>query len=184
MERVELNYPDLVDIVREFIEEFNLEDVIDDIEKAIESAGIDVRYSDMSGLKTENPVSGYAFLNDGRPTIVVNGFENEKRQRFTMAHELGHIIFHWGWNPGDELDADIVEVSYRNHLYNEEEQIREEQANKFAIEFLAPTKAVKDFLDNLEAQGILDKKMQVAKLASYFKLSRQAANIRWNEVMA
>lgn len=45
MERGELNYPDLVDIVREFIPGFNLEDVIDDIEKALK------RTSDIFGFE-------------------------------------------------------------------------------------------------------------------------------------
>ncbi|MGX7446039.1 hypothetical protein [Dolosigranulum pigrum] len=38
MDRVKLNYPDLADIVREFIPVFNLEDVIDDIKKALKRA--------------------------------------------------------------------------------------------------------------------------------------------------
>lgn len=65
------------------------------------------------------------------PKIIVNTLLPPKRQLFTLAHELGHIII--PWHLGTIID-DIYSQSYKDHLYSELEQ----EANRFASELLMP----------------------------------------------
>ncbi len=66
---------------------------------------------------------------NGKYLIIYNDtILTEERQRFTLAHELGHIICgHL------ELDEDLM------HLPDHKHEILEKEANAFASELLAPT---------------------------------------------
>lgn len=71
-------------------------DIIHNLEEFIESFGIEVFYSNMDGFEVPSLISGYSIVNkNGAPEIVINANEPLPRQRFTMAHEFGHIIMHW-----------------------------------------------------------------------------------------
>ena len=62
----------IINLLRNIYPEFNLNNIIEDIKFYLEISGIVVRYSDMSHLKINN-VSGYVFLKNNTPIIVVNG---------------------------------------------------------------------------------------------------------------
>ena len=66
-----------------------------------------------------------------KPKIVLDSTSPHKRQRFTLAHELGHIII--PWHLGTIVD-EIYPESYSDHLYKEIEG----EANRFAAELLMP----------------------------------------------
>lgn len=66
------------------------------------------------------------------PRIIVNDTLPPKRQLFTKAHELGHIII--PWHLGTIVD-DIYSQDYKDFIYSELEQ----EANRFAAELLMPT---------------------------------------------
>ena len=62
-----------------------------------------------------------------RPIIVLNPVKDDYyRQRFDAAHELGHLIMHHDAEPGGK--------------------VAEEQANRFASEFLMPAEEIAPFL--------------------------------------
>jgi len=66
-----------------------------------------------------------------KPQILINSTKAEIRQRFTLAHELGHIII--PWHTGtivSHCDGMAGEFEYRT---------MESEANKFAAELLMPT---------------------------------------------
>lgn len=66
----------------------------------------------------------------GYPVIVLDSDKNAFRDRFTIAHELGHLVLHKG-----------CEAPTREDL-----KIREAQANRFASAFLLPEKTyTRDF---------------------------------------
>ncbi len=72
-------------------------------------------------------VDAYSFETDNRPTVVLNPTKNDYfRQRFDVAHELGHLVMHVDSEPGD--------------------RITENQANRFAAEFLMPSDEMRDLL--------------------------------------
>ncbi|MBF0715349.1 ImmA/IrrE family metallo-endopeptidase [Gemelliphila palaticanis] len=167
----QFNYADFIEKLRGLIPEFSLENIINDIEKAVESKGIEVMYSEMKNIATDNKVSGYVHVVNGLPEIVVNGYEPEYRRRFTIAHELGHIFLHWGWLPGEKIEEDLVEITYRKEIYTSSQQERETQANKFAIEFLAPQKEVMKLLDNLSDYS---NELKILLVSSFFRISKEA----------
>ena len=75
----------------------------------------------------------------------------------------------------------LVEVSYRNCKYTEEELKREREADKFAAEFLAPKKEVERSLKKYMEEGILDKEIQIKSLAEEYKVSNPMAYRLWYE---
>nr|WP_298115579.1 ImmA/IrrE family metallo-endopeptidase [uncultured Pseudomonas sp.] len=66
-----------------------------------------------------------------RPNILINESAPESRQKFTLAHELGHVII--PWHTGiivSHLNDDGDDYEYRE---------MESEANRFAAELLIPT---------------------------------------------
>jgi Zn-dependent peptidase ImmA (M78 family)/transcriptional regulator with XRE-family HTH domain len=77
---------------------------------------------------------GVSFITDkGNPVIIINKSFSNDRKRFTLAHELGHLMMH-----------DFPIPNYRNI-----EKIKENEANRFASEFLMPAEYIKKSLLNL-----------------------------------
>lgn len=68
-----------------------------------------------------------------RPLIVVNQRINEFRQRFTLAHEIGHVII--PWHIGDIVD----DLNAANNSTNSRYRRLEAEANRFAAELLMPS---------------------------------------------
>lgn len=89
------------------------EDPINDLVDALESQGILIIFTN---LDTHAQVDGLAASIDSQPVIVVARDWSGDRQRFTLAHELGHLLLH------DRLiDLDV-----------------EKACNRFAGAFLLP----------------------------------------------
>lgn len=115
--------------------------------------------------------SGLLIRKDGHALIGVNSDEAPVRQRFTIAHELGHFFLH------PQKDAF---VDYRNHKDTKTDRlttIKERQANMFAAALLMPRKnLIKDFaklakgLSDDEVSSILSKRYEVSEDAMRFRL--------------
>lgn len=75
-------------------------------------------------------VDAYSFSTANRSAVVLNPVKQDYyRQRFDAAHELGHLVMHGDSEPGG--------------------RIVEEQANRFASEFLAPAEEIRDQLPSV-----------------------------------
>lgn len=99
---------------------------------------------------------GVSFVSDdGMPIMVINKNFSNDRKRFTIAHELGHLIMH-------SIDNPLIPIHRENELENE--------ANTFASEFLMPAEGIKSSLYNLQLRDL-------AKLKSYW-LTSMASIIR------
>lgn len=175
--------------LRNIFPELSLENVVDDLEASVEMLGINVLYSDMRDLEKDGKtVSGFARVSpeSGRPEIVINGNEPIYRQRFTIAHELGHIILHWKWLPGKKLDPKLAEITYRSERgYSPFEKKREIQANEFAAELLLPLEEVKQTLGSFKDFGSSDnlRKSVVANtLSNVYKVSLPMAAIQLKKI--
>src|SRR4051794_26361057 len=59
------------------------------VEKIAKSLGAQVRFAAF-----DNELSGMIHIKDGLPIIGVNALHHPNRQRFTIAHELGHLELH------------------------------------------------------------------------------------------
>src|SRR5690349_17466947 len=84
----------------------------------------------VAGLPDE--VAGALWRDGGRAIIWVNGAQAVERQRFTVAHELGHVCCRHDATTVDT--AATISAAARDP--------REVQANAFAAELLAPRAGV------------------------------------------
>lgn len=85
-------------------------------------------------------ISGYI---ENRPSgcyIIINCYENEKRKRFTLAHELAHYILHADML--NEKHEDII--LFRNNNFIDK---NEKQANDYASDLLIPEDKFRDEID-------------------------------------
>lgn len=119
-------------------------------------------------------VSGLLFRQGGDMAIGVNAAHPMVRQRFTIAHELGHLALH----PGKELFLDHVRVNLRNDVSSQGTDREEREANAFAAELLMPRTEVTAQVEAvLERGGTTDTRL-VADLALLFDVSEQAIEFR------
>lgn len=92
---------------------------IQDVTALVEDAGILVAHSDLGG----SSVSGVRFAVPGMPNLIVlNRQQSADRMRFTLCHELAHVVMHSFPTPN-----------------------MEEEADKFASCFLVPTDDIKPY---------------------------------------
>lgn len=79
--------------------------------------------------------SGFLLRDNGRIIIGINSRNSHKRQRFTIAHELGH----WRLHKGKPLIVDqSVMINKRDGVSSQASDREEIQANQFAAELLMP----------------------------------------------
>lgn len=78
--------------------------------------------------------SGMASIDkdSGKKVIYYNPNESENRQRFTIAHELGHHML------GHTLFGNMFRDDFKDGIYHHEEVA----ANSFATEILMPSRAI------------------------------------------
>lgn len=93
--------------------------------------------------------------------IYYNHGDSIKRQRFTIAHELGHCILSHGYNFNDS----------KNNFTMSHYDRREIEANQFAIELLIPEMAVNVLI---KQRKITD----VNELCRIFNVSLEAMSLR------
>jgi Zn-dependent peptidase ImmA (M78 family) len=106
-------------------------------------------------------LSGMYRLEVGGPTIRFNAAEPILRQRFTIAHELGHYVL----GHGDEFRDPTR--NFNTDQFNP----KESAANQFAAHLLMPEEAIASFI---EKRGISD----LRTLAARFQVSEVAMKIR------
>jgi Zn-dependent peptidase ImmA (M78 family) len=109
--------------------------------------------------------SGEIFIEDNVKSIGVNKNQTLKRQRFTIAHELGHYLNGHQYFDEEGKMLEDSEFDFNNPLHKQEKE-----ANLFASELLIP----KNFLvKDLEKSGL-----DIGKLTEKYQVSEQAMWIR------
>lgn len=137
------------------------------LEKIAKHLGVDIKGEDM-----DFDVSGLFVMKNDKSYIRYNNSESEQRQRFTIAHELGHFVLHKEDKP---LFIDKMEqVLYRNFDSSTGEIKKEREANAFAASLLMP----KFLLNQVISKSPLETKKVVAYLANEFNVSEQAMSFR------
>lgn len=178
---------EIVNLLRNKFSNFSLVNIIEDLEKAIEDFGVKVFYSNMEGFDDPMSISGYSQVNKkGHPEIIVNGNESFERRRFTIAHELGHIILHWGWlnEVGQTLDRNLTEIQFRKtkFSYGNGQETKEQQANHFAAELLLPLETLKNFINDESLDTELKRIMLITNISKVFKVSESFARIQLSKL--
>jgi len=105
---------------------------------------------------------GVSFLTDnGIPVIIINKNFSNDHKRYTIAHELGHIIMH----------------SSREFIFSEKRD-KEKEANEFAGEFLMPAEIIKNSLRYLRLSSLLElKRYWLTSMASIVKRAKNLGMI-------
>jgi Zn-dependent peptidase ImmA (M78 family) len=119
---------------------------------------------------------------DGTSVIGVNSRHAPRRQRFSLAHELGHAVMHVGRTVAPEGEAFIskpLEILFRDDVAQRGTDQREIEANAFAAALLMPEPLVRQRFRTLwDRQPSHNIDRVVAELADDFDVSSQAMRFR------
>lgn len=136
------------------------------VEKIAADLGAEIRFSLFDG-----DVSGMFFRKDGTSIIGVNAKHPPNRQRFTIAHEIAHLVLH----PQGDLFVDSGFKVYLRGDGGDGTPEQEREANQFAAELLMPTHFIKqDVACNFD----IESDEQINELSKKYKVSNQAMAIR------
>lgn len=147
------------------------------VERIAKAHGAQVRYSPLN-----EELSGMAYVKDGTPIIGVNALHHPNRQRFTLAHELGHLVLHKAAIT-KEIHVDKgFPMLMRDSMSSAGVDEMEIEANHFAAEILMPA----SFLaKSLEGQSFdIDDDAVVSALAKEYKVSVSAMRFRLGNLFA
>lgn len=127
-----------------------------DPQKIAEQEGLQVKSNHIA-----DEISGELVPNGDSATIIYNSQHSAKRQRFTIAHELGHFMLGHGHAYRDSTHN--FSMSYYDR--------REVAANQFAAELLMPELAVNILVKQRKIE-------RVEELARIFGVSINAMRYR------
>jgi len=156
--------------VSELLEEFNIAAPPVPVRKIARGCGARiVKISD------DDDMDGFLYREKGDIVIGVNKDQAPVRQRFTIAHELGHLLLHE--NSAVHIDRGF-QVRLRNGLSAQGVNIDEMEANRFAAELLMPLDFLREdleskFFDFAGDEGFYE-------LSRRYGVSTQAITIRLN----
>jgi hypothetical protein len=149
-----------------------------DVARVVSAFNATLRYEEL-----EPQVSG-ALVAKGREChVIVNAAHHPNRQRFTIAHELGHLRLHHHGG-GDRLFIDTEMRIYQRvgqpgaaHYMAPDSTTtprEEREANRFAAALLMPA----PLLQHAALQRNLWDELDIASMAKMFAVSEQAMSIR------
>ncbi len=120
-------------------------------------------------LEHTRETDGFTIYQSGLYCIFYNGDKNKcppGRIRFTIAHELGHILLNHAMMPWKECAYSLI-----NREPDPRDDPVEQQANVFASRLLAPAGVLHELSVNTPEM-----------IAQYCGLSRQSAAYRWERI--
>jgi Zn-dependent peptidase ImmA (M78 family) len=158
---------------RKLLREYAIEEVPIPVEYLAEELGAELLYRTLEG-----DISGILYRDEpGRTVIGINAWDSRTRQRFTIAHELGHLLLH----PGQPVIVDkLVKINFRRTpSMPVAGPTEEQQANAFAAELLMPERLVKDTAREIVGDNVLFSSDDlVHELAQLFDVSPQSMGYR------
>jgi Zn-dependent peptidase ImmA (M78 family) len=149
----------------DLLRQFGLMSAPVDVESVAQLLGAQVVYDDL-----EDDVSGFLLREKGVSTVAINKQHHPNRQRFTLAHECGHLFLHA--QEGDRLWLD--KTLYFRDGSKSGDHFSEIEANQFAAGLLMPEELLKACLG--EAGTVTD--VDVVRLALRFQVSERAMTVR------
>jgi Zn-dependent peptidase ImmA (M78 family) len=146
------------------------------VEKIAKHLGAQVRFSPL-----DDEISGMIHVRDRKPIIGINSLHHPNRQRFTIAHELGHLVLHRSLVTSHvHVDKDFPVLMRDSKASSGSDKI-EIEANQFAAELLMPRSLLKEMLAD-KTFDVDDEKL-IETLAQRFKVSKQAMGHRISAVL-
>lgn len=150
----------------ELLQKLNLFRAPVEVEAVARHLGAEVVFDEL-----EDDVSGFLLREHSTSTIAVNKLHHPNRQRFTLAHECGHLLLHA--DKGDRLWLDRA-LFFRDSNSSSGDQLSEIQANQFAAGLLMPEELVLEAIGRGQAISEFD----VVRLAMRFEVSERAMTFR------
>jgi Zn-dependent peptidase ImmA (M78 family) len=120
-------------------------------------------------------ISGLAYRQADTARIGVNASHHERRRRFTIAHEIGHLRLH----PGRPLTVDSsIRVNFRDTVSSQATDNEEIEANAFAAALLMPASVLQKRVAELGDAGRRSRENLIRSLAADFDVSTEAMGYR------
>lgn len=144
------------------------------VDKVAKSLAVKVRYSPL-----DEDLSGMIFYKDDVAIIGVNSRHHVNRQRFTIAHELGHFRMHNDvLRHGAHVDKFITMLNRDSNSAKGVVSI-EVEANQFAAALLMPKSLIVSYMDEKGlSYGTVPDEDAIDEMARAFKVSETAMAIR------
>lgn len=155
----------------DLLESYNLMNTPVKVKKLIKALNIKLDKVDLG-----DEISGVLVVEKKKAKIGYNG-DCPTRNRFTLAHELGHYILHV--NNDNELFVDNVKVMFRKQAATRIEKMQEIEANTFAASLLMPQKLIAEKFKELKNDlfFVTDEEI-IEALAKDFNVSTTAMTYR------
>jgi Zn-dependent peptidase ImmA (M78 family) len=161
--------------VETLLHKFNITEAPVPVERVVKSLGIEIKLD-----KVDDDLSGFLVRErkgQRRSVIGANKSHHPHRQRFTIAHELGHFLLHEGEAVHLDEYRRAFTINLRDAQSAKGEDNDEREANLFAAEFLMPAKFLINDLRGRNLDLLGDSEFLV-KLAKKYKVSVQALTFR------
>lgn len=140
------------------------------VEEIASHAGIQVVRAASHGSE-----SAFLIRDHSRTIIGVNSRQSRRRQRFSIAHELGH----WKLHDGRALIVDhSIRINKRDNVSSAATDTEEIEANSFAAALLMPRTWVQQAVDRELQFGVNDRDDLTQSLAKEFDVSTEAMRFR------
>lgn len=142
------------------------------VERLAKSIGLSVMREQLA-----HDISGLLVTNSRSATVIVNSDHAPTRQRFTIAHEIGHYILGHQFEDGGHVHIDRGNyISQRGPRAAQGVDPKEIEANWFAASLLMPEDTLRDEVEKLSVAALCDS--HVEDLARLFRVSDHAMSVR------
>jgi Zn-dependent peptidase ImmA (M78 family) len=145
------------------------------VERIVVALGAELRVEpaepDLSGFLLRDVERNKAIIGVNRSQAVV-------RRRFTIAHEIGHLLLH----EGERVHVDRTDRIFRIKLRNAESSlgtnVEEQEANLFASELLMPEAFIERDLADSTSDLDIENADAILAMARRYRVSVQALTFR------
>ena len=160
-----------LELAEKLLEQCNVDRHPVPVEKIAENLGAQITYQPFD---RKDNLSGVLFKEEGKVTIAVNSKDSPQRQRFTIAHECGHLALK---HRGDIFVDQTVRLNRDGNSALAIDPM-EIEANGFAAELLMPRHWVlKEFASRVDGKSIRIDPL-IRELADLFEVSAKAMEYR------
>jgi Zn-dependent peptidase ImmA (M78 family) len=148
------------------LEEVNCDSTPVPVDRIAKQLGAHLRYAPL-----DEELSGMVFIRDQTPIIGVNSLHHPNRQRFTIAHEIGHLRLHPEFiTSAVHVDKGFaVPVLRRDARSAHGTEKLEIEANQFAAALLIPRRHLVSAFATVS--GDIDDDAPLKEMARKFKVS-------------
>lgn len=164
------------DIVQSILEKCKIARPPIDVYSIARNASIEISDGDFDN--TDN-ISGMLYRDDEHTAIAINPNHHPNRQRFSIAHELGHYYLHTGGLFVDRVDRVNATRHFRNEISSLAIDRKEIEANTFAANLLMPKSFIISEINNiLEERENISAEDLIGILSDIFSVSGTAMAYR------